>query len=68
MSQPNNPKFSYMCRTDWVYEVERASDGNRVFPSLECLRKAYPCVDDNGTGPDDGCGWVKVELRLVEEG
>lgn len=46
----------YMCMTDFECEIGAASSGNVVYPCVETLRKARPCVD--------GCGIVEVEVRF----
>lgn len=51
--------YGYMCNTDWEYELGMASDGNRVFPSIEDLREHYNCVDS--------CGIVKVAIVAIEQ-
>lgn len=47
----------FMCKIDFDYELEGAKDGNRVYPSVDALRKGHPCVDD--------CGIVEIEVRFV---
>lgn len=54
----NRVVVGYMCKTDFDHELGVASDGNKVFPSIETLRKHLRCVDE--------CGIVKVEVRLVQ--
>jgi len=46
----------YMCKVDWDYEIGGASGGNRIYPSINDLRKCRKCVDS--------CGIVEVEVRL----
>ena len=58
-----NKKIGYMCRTDFENELEHASDGNKIFPSVEALKHHLHCVDM--------CGIVEVEVtlkRVVEVG
>lgn len=48
----------YMCKTDFDYELGNAVGGTTIYPSENDLRRHRKCVD--------GCGIVKVEVRLVE--
>ena len=53
----------YMCRIDWDCELGSAADGNKVFPSIDCLKKHHPMASE--------CGIVKVRVDLldvIEEG
>lgn len=60
---PGGEVIGYMCLIDWECELGSAADGNRIFPSIKCLKAAHPCADD--------CGIVEVEVRvrdLVQKG
>lgn len=46
----------YMCLIDWECEIGSASGGNRVFPSIDDLKKSHTCWE--------GCGIVEVEVRF----
>lgn len=62
-SQDDTFVEGFMCGTDWLCELGMASDGNRVFPSIECLKEHLGCTHE--------CGVVKVRvqfLEVVEEG
>ena len=49
----------YMDATDWECEMGSASDGNRVYPSIEALREHNKhCIDE--------CGIVKVRVQFLE--
>jgi hypothetical protein len=48
----------FMDGVDWDYEVGTALGGNKVYPSIECLRE---CIGHNV----DRCGIVEVEMTLV---
>jgi len=48
----------YMDKTDWIYEVGAAADGNRVYPSVVSLKKYNSCHEQ--------CGIVKVKVSYVE--
>jgi hypothetical protein len=53
----------YMCAIDWNCELGAAADGNKVYPSVEALRKEHNMADE--------CGIVKVRvsfLEVIEEG
>lgn len=53
----------YMCLIDWEYEIGGASDGNRVYPSVETLKEHHQCADE--------CGIVEVRVsfsRLIAPG
>lgn len=47
----------YMCLIDYEHELGYASDGNRVYPSIEALKRAHKAWE--------GCGIVRVEVRGV---
>ena len=55
--------IGYMDLTDFECELGSASDGNKVYPSVEALRKAHAkCIDH--------CGIIKVKVvpvRIVQE-
>jgi hypothetical protein len=44
----------FMDGVDWDYEVGEASDGNRVYPDLESIKKYNKCWE--------GCGVVECKL------
>jgi hypothetical protein len=44
----------YMCAIDWECELGAASDGNRVYPSVEALKHGHKCWED--------CGIVEVRV------
>ncbi len=48
--------IGYMDKVDWDHELGRAIDGNKVYPSIEALKKHETCTDT--------CGIVEVEVRL----
>lgn len=48
----------YMCAVDWELELGGASDGNRVYPSVEELKEHRKCADH--------CGIVKVRVLFLE--
>ena len=48
----------YMCKIDFDHELGEASDGNRVYPSLACLKAARGCWGI--------CGIVQVCVSLVK--
>lgn len=48
----------FMDKVDWDYEVGAAMGGNRVYPSIEDLKRYQPCCED--------CGIVEVEMRLKQ--
>ena len=48
---------AYMCLVNWKYEAPFNADGNRIFYSLESLKRGQPCVED--------CGIVKVKVSFV---
>jgi len=50
--------IGYMDKVDFDHELGEAIDGNKVFPSVEALRKYKPCCRS--------CGIVEVEVRLKE--
>lgn len=48
----------YMCAIDWSCELGMAADGNRVYPSIEALKKHHTCWEE--------CGIVKVRVQFLE--
>jgi hypothetical protein len=38
-----------MCAIDFAYELGEASGGNKIYPSLEDLRKHHSCLDECGS-------------------
>lgn len=54
----DEPKVCYMDMVDWQHELGYASDGTRVFPSVEDLKRFATCWER--------CGIVKVEIRFIE--
>ena len=53
----------FMCRVDWECEIGGAMGGNKVYPSVEDLKRNRECVA--------WCGIVEVRVslvRVVEEG
>lgn len=51
-------KIVYMDKVDFDYELGEALGGNRVYPSIEDLKKHHSCVKS--------CGIVKVKISLEE--
>ena len=63
MNLPMKTVIGYMDRTDFDHELGHASDGNKVYPSVEALKRDRSCVDE--------CGIVMVAVTFVaviEEG
>jgi len=52
--------IGYMCYIDYVYELGNASDGNKVYPSEEALKKEHECWEE--------CGIVEVDRQTRPEG
>lgn len=55
--------IGYMCRIDWECEIGQASDGNKIYPSIDDLKRHHDCAEQ--------CGIVEVQvslLRIVEPG
>jgi hypothetical protein len=53
----------YMCRVEHDYEMGHASDGVRIFPTLESLKEHHQCWAE--------CGIVEVRVslnRIIVEG
>jgi hypothetical protein len=48
--------IGYMCATDWRYEIGSAADGNRVYPSVDALKRELNCWEE--------CGIVEVEVKI----
>lgn len=55
--QEDGSAIGYMCLTDFEYEVGGASGGNRVFPSIDDLKRCKPCVES--------CGIAEVRITGV---
>ncbi len=51
-------RTGYMDKVDFEHELGEALGGNKVYSSLEDLRRQKPCTDS--------CGIVRVEVRAVE--
>lgn len=45
----------YMCLIDYEHELGNASDGNKVYPSIEALKRDHPMWKE--------CGIVEVQVR-----
>jgi hypothetical protein len=54
----NEPKYGYMCQTDWDWELGEALGGSTIYPSVEDLKDHRKCVSS--------CGIVKVKIELEE--
>lgn len=57
------PVNGFMCRTDWEDELGHASDGNKVYPSVEALKRHSPCWEQ--------CGIMEVRVsaeRVIDKG
>ena len=50
------PRYGYMCKIDWDWELGVAMGGNTIYPSLEDLKSNH----------DLDCGVVKVKITLEE--
>lgn len=55
------PRYAYMCETDYLHELGDALPDTRLYPSVEALQKTRECCGSKGA-----CGIVKVEVRQVE--
>jgi hypothetical protein len=51
-------KIGYMCLTDYDHELESASGGCKIYPSITELKKNKKCWQD--------CGIIKVEVVIKE--
>jgi hypothetical protein len=47
----------FMCKTDFDSELGHATDGDKVYPSVDALKAERECVVE--------CGVVEVEVSLV---
>lgn len=54
----SEPKFGYMCKVDFDFEVGEALGGNTVYSSIKDLKRHRKCVET--------CGIVKVKVELEE--
>lgn len=52
------PRYGYMCQTDFKWEIGDALGGTTIYPSIEDLKDNRKCVKQ--------CGIVKVRIELVE--
>lgn len=60
---PGDTKTGFMCSVDYRHELSDASDGARIYPTLEDMKEHCSCWK--------GCGIVEVEVKLksvVHEG
>jgi hypothetical protein len=46
----------YMCQIDWDHEIGHASDGNKVYPTVEALKREHKSWED--------CGIVEVTVTF----
>lgn len=53
----NHVATGYMCITNFECELEGDSQGTKVYPTIESLRKAQSCTGQ--------CGIVEVEVKSV---
>jgi cell division protein FtsX len=53
----NNIKIGYMDAVDFHHELECASGGNKIYPSVDDLKSYSKCWDE--------CGIVEVEIKLI---
>lgn len=51
-------KYGYMCMIDWQHEVGEAMGGNKIYPSVEDLKRNHEMWK--------ACGIVKVSIEKVE--
>jgi len=51
-------KYVYVCGVDWQHELGEASGGNKVYPSVEDLKRHVSCWVD--------CGIVKIKMSNAE--
>ena len=51
-------RYGYMCKADFDYELEEASGGSVIYPSIEDLLEHRKCVRD--------CGIVRVKVSLAD--
>ena len=51
--------LGYMCMIDWDHELRGASDGARVYPSLDDLKADHECWRE--------CGVVEVRVSLIRQ-
>jgi hypothetical protein len=54
----NDVYTGFMCKVDFEHELYFAYGGNKVYPTVEELIEAKPCVDH--------CGIVQVKVELVK--
>lgn len=62
-AEPDGSVIGYMCAIDWEYELGAASKGNRIFPSVDALKRNHACWES--------CGIVEVRVsfgKVVVEG
>jgi hypothetical protein len=54
----NEPRYGYMCKVDFDWELGEALGGTAIYPSVEDLKAERKCVSS--------CGIVKVKIELEE--
>lgn len=47
------------CKIDWDFELGNACDGNKIYPSIENLKKYHDCWEE--------CGIVEVTVAFSKE-
>lgn len=53
----------FMCAIDWECEIGAASDGNKIYPSVDALKRAHKMWEH--------CGIVEVKVsfqQVIHEG
>ncbi len=53
-------RFGYMCRVDFLHELESASGGIYVYKNINDVKKHRKCTNE--------CGIVKVKITEIKEG
>ncbi len=54
----DEPRYGYMCKVGFDWELGHAIGGNKIYPSVEDLKENCRCVEE--------CGIVKVRIELEE--
>ena len=53
-----DPRYGYMCQTDFDWELGEALGGTDVYASVKDIKRSRTCVAN--------CGIVKVKIEFVE--
>lgn len=57
-ASPPMVRTAFMCLVDFAHHIQDDAHGTTIFPDLETLKQRRTCISE--------CGWVEVEVRVVD--